>query len=132
MIALVLVLQSLAGIGAPWCAAMSGGALNEGAAASRPLACSCCSSDAGTASATCAPREMARACCCGEPLPEQPQTPPGDSKNKVLEHLLACLPAAAWGVRIEPEPAVEVSRLAEAAAHLPANSLQSLLCVWVM
>lgn len=111
---------------------MVGGALSEGATASRPLACSCCSSDADTAMAACAPREVARACCCGEPLPDQPQTPPGDSKNKVLEQLLAYLPAMTWAVRSEPEPAVDVSRLAEPAAHLSADSLQSLLCVWVM
>ncbi|MEK6700689.1 MAG: hypothetical protein AABZ53_00355, partial [Planctomycetota bacterium] len=71
-------------------------------------------------------------CCCGEPARDQPQAPPVDSKGKALEQLLGYLPAATCVWRLEPAPTATSPIRVEQTARWVADSIQSLLCVWVM
>lgn len=135
ILALMLVVQSLPGMAVERCAEMTSGAGSTVArtAMTDDEACPCCSGRAVEKSGSeCTNRDAVTACKCGMPQPEQPKTPPSEPKVERVQFLAAVLPTILSFTLPEPVPAqVHWDRLGGAAKR-PTNSIQSVLCVWVV
>lgn len=128
ILALMLVVQSLPGMAVERCEAM---ARCRGTAAAHQATaedddCPCCSPRG------CSDRDAVIACRCGTPRPEQPKAPPSESKTRLVQ-FDAAIVAAVVGCSSDAagEPALHRGRLG-ALPQRPANSIQSVLCVWVV
>lgn len=121
-----LLLQSLLGASAAACgSALSGQAgvcqANQPATPSNTKApCPCC-----------ADKPIA-ACCCGDSEPEHPQTPPSEPTSNRAQQFLAIVPTLVGLLPSLIRPAERAWPLASAQRFCPTNSIQSLLCVWVI
>jgi hypothetical protein len=135
ILALTLVVQSLPGIAVERCAEMTRATRIASAQSDMgdEVPCACCSGKASEKSAPACPKSDATtACKCGMPQPEQPKAPPSDSKTEQVQFAVAVLPAF-LGFLFEPvdQPTPHVSWLG-ASPKRPGNSIQSVLCVWVV
>lgn len=133
ILGLLVVVQSLPGLAAMPCAPMAGGDFDVRLTASaRPTVCLCCAGGDESTGAACSTGGSAAVCQCGEPRRDGPQAPPVDSKSQPLHEALATLTALIGCHPPEPMPAMAKGAGAEGLPHRPANSIQSLLCVWVV
>lgn len=135
ILAIMLVVQSLPGIAVERCAEMTGG-IRAGAvqdASADEAACPCCAGAARDKSGpACANSDAVTACKCGMPQPEQPKAPPSDSRTEQVQLAVAILPAFLGFVfEAVDRPVPSVGWLG-APPKRPANSVQSVLCVWVV
>jgi len=132
ILALILVMQSLPGLTVAQCAAM-GGAGSDGQLSKsvHPTACPCCSGGDDSAGAACPTGDRTSVCHCGEPRQDEPKTPPTDSKGQ-FHQLLVILPALIGFLPPEPMPTMAMGSAADPSPHRPTNSIQSLLCVWIV
>jgi len=135
ILALMLVVQSLPGFAVERCAEMKGGAettLGQAAMADE-AACPCCSGGAVEKSGTaCGNRDAVTLCKCGTPRPEQPKAPPSEPKVERTQLLAVVLPTVLSFALTEPVPAQFHWDRLGGAAKRPTNSIQSVLCVWVV
>lgn len=120
-----LLLQSLLGISVMTCEpAVSGGFVCQPGRVTVPTpakaACPCC-----------ADKPMA-ACCCDDSKPERPQTPPAEPSSTRAQQFLAIVPALVGVLPSLSQPAERSRPIASARPCGPTNSIQSLLCVWVI
>lgn len=135
ILALMFVVQSLPGVAVERCAEMTRGvgAPAVQAESADESSCPCCSGAArGKAGPACTNSDAVTACRCGMPQPEQPKAPPSEPKTEQVQFALAILPAF-LGFMFEEidQPTPPVGWLG-AAPKRPANSIQSVLCVWVV
>ena len=135
ILALMLVLQSLPGLTVERCAEMTPGT-GMSAVDVTPTdnsACPCCSGRKGEPSGSaCSNSDAVTVCKCGMPQPEQPKAPPSDSRTEQVQLAVAILPAFLGFVfEAVDRPAPSVGWLG-APPKRPANSVQSVLCVWVV
>lgn len=135
ILALMLVVQSLPGVAVERCAEMSRGTRMSAvdAVATDSSACPCCSGRNGESSGSaCRNSDAVTACKCGMPQPEQPKAPPSDSKTEQVQLAVAILPVfLGFDFEAVNRPALSLGWLG-APPKRPANSVQSVLCVWVV
>ena len=135
ILALLLVVQSLPGVSVERCAEMARGTGMSAVdtAATDTSACSCCAGRKGeTSGSACSNSDAVTACKCGMPQPEQPKAPPSDSRTEQVQLAVAILPAFLGFVfEAVDRPVPSVGWLG-APPKRPANSVQSVLCVWVV
>lgn len=135
ILALMFVVQSLPGVGVERCAEMirGVGAVAVQADSADESSCRCCWGDArGAAGPACGKSDAVGGCVCGMPRPEQPKAPPSEPKSEQVRFALAILPAFLGfmfeGVARAAPPVCWLG----AAPKRRANSIQSVLCVWVV
>lgn len=135
ILAFMLVVQSLPGVSVERCAEMARGMGMSAvdAVATDTSACLCCAGRKGeTSGSACTNSDAVTACKCGMPQPEQPKAPPSDSRTEQVQLAVAVLPAFLGFVfESADRPAPSVGWLG-APPKRPANSVQSVLCVWVV
>jgi len=130
ILAFVLVVQSLPGIAVERCAEM-GSRATAVTVSQDDEACPCCTK-LGSGKSECSNGDGTSVCRCGMPKPEEPKTPPSEPKVERVQFLAAVLPTILSLTLPEPVPAqVHWDRLGGAAKR-PTNSIQSVLCVWVV
>ena len=128
----MLVVQSMLGLNAVQCEGMTAtGSVGQLSASGQSKACPHCSGES-TESATCSTGDSVSVCHCGEPRQDEPKTPPSDSKGQQVQQLLVILPALMGFLPPEPMPTPAVWTSTDPSPHRPTNSIQSLLCVWVV
>lgn len=124
-----LLLQSLMGISAVTCEpAFRGEFVCQPGRISEPtsgpkstqVACPCCADKPMTA------------CCCGDSKPEHPQTPPAEPSSNRAQQFLAIVPTLVGLLPSLSQPAERAWPRAYSQRCCPTNSVQSLLCVWVI
>lgn len=129
-----LLLQSLPGLVMQRCVAMPDVKALVAAGHAANAKCACCG-DSDDASAVECPLAKSGyvGCNCKSPQPEDPKAPPSDhQKSQQIEQLF---PAAAPAITIllpEPLPLLVRWTASEPPKRSGSNSIQSLLCVWVM
>lgn len=79
----------------------------------------------------CADKPM-QACCCGDSKPEPTQTPSPEPTSSRAQQFLAIVPALTGLLPSLSQPAQRSWPSADARPCAPTNSIQSLLCVWVV
>ena len=135
ILAFMLVVQSLPGVSVERCAEMARGMGMSAvdAVATDTSACLCCAGRKGeTSGSACTNSDAVTACKCGMPQPEQPKAPPSDSRTEQVQLAVAVLPAFLGFVfESADRPAPSVGWLG-APPKRPANSVQSVWCVWVV
>lgn len=130
ILVLLLVMQSLPGVAVARCAQMTPGTEVVETEAVIAAACQCCSVEAED-DASCVNSDTVTACKCGEPRPE-PKAPASDPNTERVQLVFAVLPAVlSFTVDRVDQPRRPVSRFG-LMPKLPANSIQSVLCVWIM
>lgn len=132
ILALVLALHSLPVAAGARCARMDSG---TGLGVPEPLApdesvCPCCASGAGDASG-CSEEGAGPACRCGTAQPEQPKAPPTESRPEVAPFVAVMPPGPCAAHPDRALGRAPFDRVASAPLR-PGNSIQSLLCVWMM
>ncbi|MCC6661534.1 MAG: hypothetical protein IT437_11685 [Phycisphaerales bacterium] len=135
ILALMLAVQSLPGLAVERCAEMTLGMGMSAvdATATDNSARPCCSGGKGepTGSA-CTNSDAVTVCKCGTPRPEQPKAPPSDSRTDQVQLAAAILPGfLGFAFEAVDQPAPGVGWLG-APPKRSANSVQSVLCVWVV
>lgn len=128
ILALLFVVQSLPGLTAIQCVPTGG---SVSVASTHPGACPCCSGGDDGSGASCPTGDRVSICHCGEPQQDEPKTPPTESKSQ-FHQLLVVLPALIGFLPLEPMPTLAMCSTADPLPHRPTNSIQSLLCVWIV
>ena len=130
ILALALAIQSSPGLRVASCA-MMGGEMGEACSASAgpALPCSCCMGGAEEAGMPAAEED---ACCCGEPEQDEPRAPARESRNSPVESLWTAPPVIIGILPLGGEASRVGWVVRDPVPHRPANSIQSLLCVWMI
>lgn len=131
ILVLALLVQTVPGLAAPACAGMEQSGKTAGTVARSDEECPCCVVD-DPATASCPVVADTAVCRCGE-VSSQEQTPPqSDPRSEQVRQLLVPIP----GAFETPVPVVtkEAARrpCSDPAPHRTSNTIQSLLCVWVV
>ncbi|MBS0197363.1 MAG: hypothetical protein JSR77_11460 [Planctomycetes bacterium] len=128
---LSLLLQSIPGLSAQRCAEMVQ-ADAQIAPADDDAPCPCCQGDDQAITPACPEGAKTITCCCCMPRHEEPRTPPADPKTEQTHQFVALLPVLVSLLR--PEPPVLAQRWTSPAGPpmRSADSMHSLLCVWVV
>lgn len=125
-----LLLQSLPGLTTLNCAEMWPGTASGAMAGGSK--CSCCRVGGGTMKGACPTGDKFVACRCGMSQPEEPRTPPPNPKTALTHQFIALLPIL---LSVLPPKPFVLERQWTSRSGPPkqsANSIQSLLCVWVV
>lgn len=135
ILALALVVQSMPGLAVERCAEMTrvaGSGSGQPAMAAED-ACPCCSGRSRDGSGTtCTNSDGVSVCKCGMPRSEQPVTPPSDSKTGQVQFAVAILTTFPGVTFAEAGAPSLPARSLGAAPRRSANSVQSVLCVWIV
>lgn len=126
ILALSMLMQSLPGL-TQQCAAMP---MPAGKPANAE--CACCHMATGGGRECGLPDSGRAACNCKARQPDQPKTPPPDSKQQSLEQVLAFVPVLVAVLPFEPPTASGWRHPVEPRLWRSSSSAQSLLCVWLM
>lgn len=135
ILALMLVVQSLPGLAVERCAELARGTGMSAVDTTETenSACPCCSGRKGVpAGSGCSNSDAVTVCKCGMPQPEQPKAPPSDSRTEQVQLAVAMLPGFLGFVFEAVDQPAPSEGLLGAPPKRPANSVQSVLCVWVV
>ncbi|MFO0833754.1 MAG: hypothetical protein U0638_02195 [Phycisphaerales bacterium] len=130
ILVLMLVVQSLPGIAVERCAEMSSRA-KVVSDSQDDEACPCCTKS-GSGKSECTNGDAVSVCRCGMPKPEEPKSPPAEPKIERVQLFAAVLPTILSFSLPEPVPAQVRWDRVGGAAKRPTNSIQSVLCVWMV
>lgn len=134
ILAFMLMVQSLPGVAGEWCAEMYGSSGTKSVQtvlSDEVPACECCVRG-GMGTGACTNSDASFACRCGLPQPELPKGPPSDPKSERLQFVAVVLPALLTLTHPQPVRLPARWSLISVSPKRPANSIQSVLCVWVV
>ena len=94
--------------------------------------CTCCQMGMDGGSECGLPDSKPAVCTCTAPQPEQPKTPPPDSKRQGVELALAIVPVLVAVLPFEAPTASLWRRPVDPPFWRSSSSAQSLLCVWLI
>lgn len=126
------VVQAIPGLTAGRCAGMGGTMSMMQSGADEAAGCPCCAADAQSDASECPTAGAVLSCTCGQPQRSEPAAPVSDQRVEQIQALLVVLPTLAEIVASDVAPTPMSRSFTDPSPHRPANSIQSLLCVWVM
>lgn len=130
ILVLSMLMQSLPGLTTLNCAEMMPGtAAPTNAGGSR---CSCCRAGDGAMTASCPTGDKFVACRCGMSQPAEPRTPPSNPKTAQTHQFVALLPILLTVLPSKPFVLEQRWTSPPGPPKQSADSIQSLLCVWVV